>query len=159
MDVKLPRLGEGAESGTVVGILVKEGDTIAKGQTILELESEKAVAPIPSSVAGKVTAIRVKEGEKISVGHVLITVAQGDGAGAKPSPGRAGGSVETSAATAPGAEKAPEDKTKEDHPEPEEAEPPDAEEPAQPALAPAAAPSIRKIARELGIDLARIRGS
>ena len=159
MDVKLPQLGEGGESGTVVGILVKEGDTISKGQTILELESEKAVAPIPSSVAGKVTAIRVKEGEKISVGHVLITVAQGDGAGAKPSPGRAGGSVETSAATAPGAEKAPEDKTKEDHPEPEEAEAPDAEEPAQPALAPAAAPSIRKIARELGIDLARIRGS
>src|SRR5881628_2616809 len=48
MDVRLPKLGEGAESGTVVSILVKEGDLVSKGQTLLELENEKAVAPIPS---------------------------------------------------------------------------------------------------------------
>jgi pyruvate/2-oxoglutarate dehydrogenase complex dihydrolipoamide acyltransferase (E2) component len=45
MDVKLPNLGEGADSGTVVNLFVKEGDQIAKDQPILELENEKAVAP------------------------------------------------------------------------------------------------------------------
>ena len=52
MDVKLPKLGEGADSGVVVGIFVKEGDTVAKDQPILELENEKAVASIPSTAAG-----------------------------------------------------------------------------------------------------------
>ena len=47
MDLKLPHLGEGADSGTVVNLFVKEGDTITKDQPILELENEKAVATIP----------------------------------------------------------------------------------------------------------------
>src|SRR5205823_11971480 len=83
MDVRLPKLGEGAESGTVVGIMVKEGDTIALGQTILELENEKAVAPIPSTVSGKVTALRIKEGDKLSVGQVILTVTEEADAKAK----------------------------------------------------------------------------
>ena len=57
MEVKRPKLGEGADSGVVVGIFVKEGDTMAKGQTILELENEKAVAAIPSTAAGVVENI------------------------------------------------------------------------------------------------------
>jgi len=48
MDVRFPKVGEGADSGKVVSVLVKVGDTISAGQTILELESEKAIAPIPS---------------------------------------------------------------------------------------------------------------
>ncbi len=63
MNIKLPRLGEGVDSGIVVNILVSEGDLIKKDQTILELENEKAVAPIPSTASGKVTKIHVKEGE------------------------------------------------------------------------------------------------
>ena len=54
MDVKLPKLGEGADSGVVVNLFVKEGDTVAKDQAILELENEKAVASIPSTAAGVV---------------------------------------------------------------------------------------------------------
>ena len=54
MDVKLPKLGEGADSGVVVSIFVKEGDTVAKDQAIMELENEKAVASIPSTAAGVV---------------------------------------------------------------------------------------------------------
>src|SRR4051812_2489526 len=61
MDVKLPNLGEGADSGTVVGIMVKPGAQIKKGQNIIELETGKAVSPIPAPAAGTVTAIRVKE--------------------------------------------------------------------------------------------------
>src|SRR2546427_3160470 len=77
MDVRLPNLGEGAESGTVVSILVKEGDQITRGQTILELENEKAVAPIPSTLSGTVAKICVKEGEKLSVGQVILSTTDG----------------------------------------------------------------------------------
>ena len=86
MDVKLPKLGEGTEGGSVVSILVKEGDTVSKGQTILELENEKAVAPIPSPAAGVVGKIRVKEGERVLVGAVLMTVEEAGGAKAAPAP-------------------------------------------------------------------------
>ena len=74
MDVKLPKLGEGADSGVVVSILVKEGDQVTEGQTIIELENEKAVAPVPSSAAGTVTKIRVKEGDKLAVGQVILSL-------------------------------------------------------------------------------------
>ena len=76
MDVKLPRLGESAEGGVVVSILVKEGDAITEGQTILELENEKAVAPIPSTANGVVSRICVKEGDPIAVGQLLLTVTE-----------------------------------------------------------------------------------
>src|SRR5881628_123958 len=77
MDVKLPKLGEGADSGVVVSILVKEGDTVQEGQTLLELENEKAVAPIPAPASGTVAKLRVKEGDKISVGQVLLSIDAG----------------------------------------------------------------------------------
>lgn len=80
MDLKLPTLGEGADSGTVVAILVKEGDTITKGQNVLELETGKAVSPIPASAGGKITKIVVSEGQKISVGAVLLQIEGGAGA-------------------------------------------------------------------------------
>ncbi|MDB6066234.1 MAG: catalytic domain of component of various dehydrogenase complexe, partial [Pedosphaera sp.] len=71
MDVKLPNLGEGADSGTVVNLFVKEGDTITKDQPIIELENEKAVATIPSTASGVISKIHVKNGDKISAGHRL----------------------------------------------------------------------------------------
>ena len=85
MDVKLPKLGEGADAGVVVNIFVREGDSIARDQTILELENEKAVAPIPSPVSGTVTKIRVNVGDKISVGQTILTVSDDIEAGIKPS--------------------------------------------------------------------------
>ena len=79
MDVKLPKLGEGADSGVVVGIFVNVGDTVAKDQAILELENEKAVASIPSTAAGVVEKIHVKAGDRVSIGQKLITLAGGRG--------------------------------------------------------------------------------
>src|SRR6185295_8523275 len=76
MDVRLPKLGENTEGGSVVSILVKEGDEVTLGQTILELENEKAVAPIPSTAAGVVSQIRVKEGDRLAVGQVILTVTE-----------------------------------------------------------------------------------
>src|SRR5580658_6994322 len=84
MDVKLPNLGEGADTGTVVNIFVKEGDQIQKDQPILELENEKAVASIPSTAAGTISKIFVKAGDKINVGTRLISVSE-SGASAAPS--------------------------------------------------------------------------
>ncbi len=81
MDVKLPKLGEGADSGVVVNVFVKEGDTVAKDQAILELENEKAVAAIPSTAAGVVGKIFVKNGDRVSVGQRLVSVTE-DGAAA-----------------------------------------------------------------------------
>src|SRR5207244_1062996 len=74
MDVKLPPLGEGADSGTVVNLFVKEGDQIKKDQPILELENEKAVATIPSDAEGTVAKIFVRTGDKISVGQSLLSL-------------------------------------------------------------------------------------
>src|SRR5256886_17354793 len=85
MDVRLPNLGEGADSGVVVSLLVKEGDAVKEGQTIIELENEKAVAPIPATASGTVTKIRVKEGDKISVGQIILSV---DAGGAEAKPGK-----------------------------------------------------------------------
>src|SRR5882724_4052567 len=76
MDVKLPKLGEGADSGVVVNVFVKEGDTVAKNQAILELENEKAVASIPSTGAGVVAKVHVKAGDRVGVGARLITITE-----------------------------------------------------------------------------------
>jgi pyruvate dehydrogenase E2 component (dihydrolipoamide acetyltransferase) len=146
MDVKLPKLGEGADSGVVVNIFVKEGDTVANGQAIIELENEKAVASIPSTAAGKVEKIHVKSGDRISIGQRLISVAGEGQAAAAPS-------------EAPKAAKAPAKKAAA-RPEPEEVEEEEvAEDDGEVANPnPVASPSVRKMARELDIDLQKVRG-
>src|SRR5690242_16696744 len=90
MDVKLPKLGEGADSGVVVNVFVKEGDQVAKGQAIIELENEKAVASIPATAAGVVAKIHVKPGDKVAVGQKLISLTEGGKQDAAPAPGKGG---------------------------------------------------------------------
>jgi pyruvate dehydrogenase E2 component (dihydrolipoamide acetyltransferase) len=151
MDLKLPNLGEGADSGTVVNIFVKEGDNVAKDQPILELENEKAVATIPSTGAGTVSKIFVRAGDKISVGQRILSLS--DGAG--------GGPVASNlAAGSRPAVLEPEEAPGEPLPAVAHAEAHE-ESTAQPTVSstPAAAPSIRKLARDLGIDLTKVRGS
>src|SRR3954453_19539056 len=79
----LPELGENILAGDVVRVLVSPGDTIAKDQPVLELETDKATIEVPSSVAGTVGEVRVKVGEKVKVGQVVLTVADGAGATGK----------------------------------------------------------------------------
>jgi pyruvate dehydrogenase E2 component (dihydrolipoamide acetyltransferase) len=148
MDVKLPKLGEGADSGVVVNIFVKEGDTVAKDQAILELENEKAVASIPSTGAGVVTKVHVKSGDRVGVGARLITITESGQPAAPP------------AAAAPVAKPAAKKVSAPAAPEPEEIEEESAEiEEEVSDAAIAASPSIRKMARELGLNLGKIRGS
>src|SRR5687767_15313862 len=72
-EFKLPELGENITAGDVVRVLVKAGDSIAKDQPVIELETDKATIEVPSSIAGVVKDVRVKPGEKVKVGQVLFT--------------------------------------------------------------------------------------
>ena len=73
-DFILPELGEGVTTGDVLQVLVKAGDTLAKDQPVLELETDKATIEVPSSVAGQVKEIKVKAGDKVKVGQTILTV-------------------------------------------------------------------------------------
>lgn len=73
-EIRLPDLGEGINQGDVVRILVSEGDSIAVDQPVIELETDKALVEVPSSIAGTVASVNVRSGESISPGAVLITV-------------------------------------------------------------------------------------
>lgn len=157
MDLRLPNLGEGADSGTVVNVFVKKGDKLDKDQPVLELENEKAVATIPSTTAGTVDKVYVNVGDKISVGQRLVSLSEG------------GDATASAPAAAPRAAKAVEPTPLEAaEPEPEPEEPGSAHEmglqspPPLPRTAgtpPPASPAIRKLARDLGIDLPRVPGS
>lgn len=150
MDVKLPNLGEGADSGTVVGILVKPGAQVKKGQSLIELETGKAVAPIPSPAAGTVISIRVKEGDKLSVGGLILSLEEA--AGAAPAAPATNAPEKKAAAPKPAAKKAaaPAPEPEEESGETEEAEVVNEN--------PIAPPSVRRVARELAIDLHKVRG-
>jgi pyruvate dehydrogenase E2 component (dihydrolipoamide acetyltransferase) len=152
MDIKLPRLSEGVESGTVVNILVAEGQQINKDQPFMELETQKAVGSIPSPESGTVTKIHVKEGMEVAVGQVLISItADGAGAEAQPpqataAPARATQRVQSAPPQISRQQSSDDQSDGYRYQSPSGAPPP-------------AAPSIRKIATELGIDLTRVRGS
>ena len=73
-DFKLPDLGENIASGDVVSVLVNEGDFVKPQQDVIEIETEKAVIPVPSSLGGKVAKIHVKPGETVKVGQVLLSL-------------------------------------------------------------------------------------
>lgn len=149
MDVRLPRLGEGADSGTVSTIFVKEGDAVKKDQSILELESEKAVASIPTPVGGTISKIYVKDGDEIKVGTLIFSVAESGG-------------TTTSAPVASTSEPEVEEESIAVVEEPfHTMTPATTEAPAAlpSGFPPPASPSLRKIAREIGLDLSRIRGS
>jgi pyruvate dehydrogenase E2 component (dihydrolipoyllysine-residue acetyltransferase) len=167
MDVKVPSLAENINSGTVVKIFVAEGDQVQKDQDIVELETEKAAAAIPSPVDGKVTKVHVKEGDEVQVGQVLLSLSEvaAKEEVAKEEKREVAGKLE--------GEKKPEEKAepssadrekKETAGSEEEGEEPQAEEgskvdAAKAGHGPPASPSVRKLALQLGIDLTQVRGS
>jgi pyruvate dehydrogenase E2 component (dihydrolipoamide acetyltransferase) len=74
IDFKLPELGENISGGDVVNVLVREGDTIAANDGVVELETDKAVVEIPCPLAGKIAKIHVKKGQTVKVGQALVSV-------------------------------------------------------------------------------------
>ena len=98
IEFKLPELGENISQGDLVRLMVEPGAKVDAGQSVMELETDKAVVEVPSSVSGTVQEIRVKQGDKIKVGQVIFTV---DGAEAKST---SAGPAQTAAAPPPAKE-------------------------------------------------------
>lgn len=164
-DFAIPELGENIETIQVVKILVAVDDKVDIDQPILELETDKATIEVPSSIAGVVSRVHVTEGQEVSVGQVVLSFEGGDAVPAKsevaataaaPAPDEAPSrpAAEAPSPTAPAAakEEAP-------APEPEADIPAVSTEPRLPGTRVPAAPSVRKFAREIGIDIARVTGT
>jgi len=177
IDFNLPELGENVTAGDVLRVLVKPGDTLAKDQPVLELETDKATIEVPSSVAGQVKDIKIKAGDKVKVGQPILTV-EGDGApsgpreapdeGPRTDQGPVLGNVvditrgartpAESKTGVPGALSAPGWKIGAPS-----ASPAPGRKTGAPGAAPApaapAAPSVRRMARELGVDVNQVQGT
>jgi len=154
VEVKVPDIGDFKEV-EVIELMVKVGDTIKVDQSLITVESDKASMEIPSSHAGVVTEVKVKVGDKVAEGSLLVVV---DAAASASAPAAA----PASAPDAPAAAPAPVVAT------PAPAAPAPAAAPVAAPTAPVAtasagkahaSPSIRKFARELGVDLSRVAGS
>jgi pyruvate dehydrogenase complex dihydrolipoamide acetyltransferase long form len=165
-DFKLPDLGEGVHEGQIVNVLVKEGDTLAEYQPMLEIETDKAAVEIPSPKAGTVAKIHVQAGQTVKVGQVLVTIddsAVGVGQPAKTAaqPAAAPTAQPAAAATAPPARPAAAPASSAIALPPARAAAP----PVPPSAPPAkegpvpAAPAVRKLARERGVDISAVPGT
>jgi len=168
-EVKLPEISENVESGVVIATLVKAGDVVEKEQPLFELETEKATFEVPSPVSGKVVEINVSEEDEIKVGQVIVKIdTDADAAEqeeektgqVKPAP-----AVEEKAAAGEITEqpKAKEEaplrvQEKAAAPKAERAQPPRKKKQV-PAVAVSAAPAVRRLARELGIDIGQVAGT
>ncbi|MBT8046025.1 MAG: 2-oxo acid dehydrogenase subunit E2, partial [Pontiella sp.] len=167
LEFKLPELGENIESGDVVNVLVAVGDAVTEGQSVLEIEAGKASMEIPSPAAGTISAIHVAQGDTVEVGQLAFTIEAGEAPAEAPKEEPAPeAKSEPEAAPAPepepAAEPAPEAAPVADR-EPEQPvvvappPPPPAPEPVHEkpvsSKAVSAAPNVRRLARELGVDI------
>jgi pyruvate dehydrogenase E2 component (dihydrolipoamide acetyltransferase) len=148
VDFKLPELGENVTSGDVVSVLVREGDVIAANDGVLELETEKAIVEIPCPHAGKIRKVHVAKGQTVKVGQTVLSI-ESEEAAKPPTP---------AAGTKPRPAVAPEtEKTVKQPAATETAKLPLAA--SQPAGVAPAGPEVRRVAREMGVDLAEIEGT
>jgi len=174
-EFKLPELGENITSGTVTKVLVKVGDKIEKEQPVVELETEKAVVEVPSDAAGTVQEIRVKEGDTVNVGQVILVLGEEAPENEPPKEKKAPPKPEKKEEPTP--EKAPPEQAEEEaapYAGEKAFEAGEKKKPAGPEAAPKperaetggkerrlmlAAPSVRRLAREMGVDLQQVKGS
>lgn len=172
----IPNLGDGVAQGDVLKVLVKAGDSLAVDQPVLELETDKATIEVPSNVAGTIKEVKVKAGDKVKPGQAVLVLSNGAGAQAAPAAAEPA-KQDAPAPEAPKQEAAP---APTPAPEPAAEEPPVAERPkasvhniaagrpqaaSAPPVAPAhvtaapAAPSVRRLAREIGVDITQVPGT
>jgi pyruvate dehydrogenase E2 component (dihydrolipoamide acetyltransferase) len=187
-EVTLPELGENLDEGEVLEVRVQPGDTVALGQTLLEIEAEKSTIEVPSPVAGRLAKLLVQKGETVKVGQALCLIedgaAQKNGGTAKPKEkpaetesqigppahrAKASESVRapetpgpaTTAATAPEPAEEPKGngrKSERSQPPPSKGSSPGSALALPERLVPAG-PATRRLARELGVDLRQVKGS
>ncbi len=148
-EFKFPDVGEGIHEGTIVKWHVKEGDAVKADQKIVDVETDKAVVELPSPATGTVLRINFHEGTQVKVGETLVVIGE---PGEKIAPqGAAGVSQAAQGAprVAPGAS------------QPAQAGPETAPQPSAAGTGSEtlAAPSTRKLARELSVDIAKVKGT
>lgn len=185
IEYKLPDLGEDIETGDVIGVFVSAGDTVVEDQALLEIETDKAAIEIPAPSGGTIKEVHVQEGETIKVGQLLVTIDDGQASKIEPEPKEAIDPVEIEEEHIEKlAEKEVEEEMNAD-PEPEPAiaqkvekkdieteseivkQSKDNSEEAEVSSTqdslikktPPASPTVRRIARELGIDINLVEGT
>ncbi len=153
IEFRLPELGEGIESGQVIEVFVAPGDRVTLEQPLLEVETDKAAVEIPSPADGTVTEVLVSAGDTIEISQLLVKI-DGEAEG-----------EETPEEAAPATEEKTEKPSGEKKPSEEKKEPPPRKSPPTDDIAPAgppgvaAAPSVRRLARELGVELPSVPGT
>ena len=171
-EVRLPELGEGVQRADVVRVLVALGDTVSIDQPLLEIETDKATVEVPSPATGTVSAVAIEAGATIAVGDLILSLEAGAAGARSNTPGS------TQTASPPGFAVAPPaaPPLRAASPAPQviptdipttRRTPPTTRPPtravADPGIAPTrralAAPSVRKLAREIGVDLDTVAGS
>lgn len=187
-DFILPNLGDGVAQGDVLKVLVKAGDAVAVDQPVLELETDKATIEVPSNVAGKVTDVKVKAGDKVKPGQAVLTLDGANGASsgkaaaaeapkqeaAKPDAAKPeAAKTEAPAPAEPQAAEAAEPPPAPERPRASvtniaagRPQPPQQQAAAAPPpiatsniTAAPAAPSVRRLAREIGVDVTQVPGT
>jgi pyruvate dehydrogenase E2 component (dihydrolipoamide acetyltransferase) len=172
-EFKLPELGENISQGDLVRLMIAPGTKVSEGQPVMELETDKAVVEVPSSVSGIVKEVKVKEGEKIKVGQVIFTLEGGVSAPAEPT--RARNAPVEHVSGQHGARLAFQAAIRAEGKTEEQALPPDQPRQAAPVfsmpvqlgkvagtehrLPVPAAPHVRRLAREIGVDIYEVKGS
>ena len=162
IEVKVPDIGDFKDI-PVIEVLVKPGDTVKAEDPLVTLESDKATMDVPAPQAGVVKEIRLKPGDKVSEGSLVLLLEAGEAPAAKPAAAPAAAPAKPAAEPAPAPKAAPAAAPA----APAAAAPAAVAAPAAPAapvddasfVAAHASPSVRKFARELGVDLARVKGS
>ncbi|MDZ8119963.1 2-oxo acid dehydrogenase subunit E2 [Pontiella agarivorans] len=155
IEFKLPDLGENIESGDIINVLVAEGDSVDEGQGLLEIEAGKASMEIPAPAAGVIKAVHVAQGDTVSIGTLAFTIESSGGAAPAAAPAPAAKPVP--AAPAPkSAAREPEQPVVVRPPEPKKPEPVKHQ---RPVNAVSAAPNVRRLARELGVDIHMVKPS
>jgi pyruvate dehydrogenase E2 component (dihydrolipoamide acetyltransferase) len=172
-EFKLPELGENISQGDLVRLMIAPGTKVSEGQPVMELETDKAVIEVPSSVSGIVKEVKVKEGEKIKVGQVIFTLEGGAPAQAETS--RARNAPVEHVTGQHGARLAFQAAIRAEGKTEEQALPPDQPQPSAPVFtmpvqlgkvagtenrqAVPAAPHVRRLAREIGVDIYEVKGT
>ncbi len=163
IEFRLPELGEGIESGQVIEVLVSPGDRVSLEQPLLEVETDKAAVEIPSPADGTVTDVLVSAGDTVAINDVLVRI-EGDPDGEEPAQEEpeARAAVDDTEDKTPAAAERPAQEIKpaeeEKKPSPKRAPRADDTAPSGP-LKVAAAPSVRRLARELGVSLGSVTGT
>lgn len=163
-EFKLPELGENIEQAQVVSVMVAPGDSVGGDQAVIEVETDKAVMEVPISSAGTIKQVMVAEGDTLKVGDTILSFEAGDGGSAKPAT-----TNQDKPADAPKAEQPKAEAPAKASPAPAPAPPAQIKVDASDTPAPAniaddrlpvfASPSVRKLAREIGVDITRVEGS